>query len=494
MEFRTRLDQLLGYVPMYKLVVMGLLAIAMAAVLLMVNGYLVYSPIIFVAMLLVCVATAYGSNVLFGWLFGVRPQAESAVITGLIIALLYSPPETIIGAVKIALVVVIAMASKYVLVWRAKHIFNPAAIAIVLASISGLAYASWWIATPALLPITVIVAFVILYKTQKLQMAGAFLLAAAFVISLRTFIDGETTFAVYVMTLTSWPLVFFAGVMLSEPLTLAPQRKQQIGIAIAVGVLAALPLHYATVTMTPALALVIGNILAFYFGTRRGVTLRFVAKKKQGDDGYEFLFDVPKFQYIPGQYIELHVPHTKADFRGTRRVFSLIGTPGENQVSFATKFPKKHSSFKSALLRLKTGDKIQAVRVAGDFTLPNNEKIPVLAIAGGIGITPFVSFAMNAGGREITILYAPSTEEHIAFAKELAHLNVKVVLVTPHDVMLHDGWQHEKTQLSKELISKYLEPGVEVYVSGPPKMVTNIAGQVKKLGVKKVRTDHFSGY
>lgn len=187
MEFRTRLDQLLGYVPMYKLVVMGLLAIAMAAVLLMVNGYLVYSPIIFVAMLLVCVATAYGSNVLFGWLFGVRPQAESAVITGLIIALLYSPPETIIGAVKIALVVVIAMASKYVLVWQAKHIFNPAAIAIVLASISGLAYASWWIATPALLPITVIVAFVILYKTQRLQMAGAFLLAAAFVISLRTF-------------------------------------------------------------------------------------------------------------------------------------------------------------------------------------------------------------------------------------------------------------------------------------------------------------------
>lgn len=494
MEIRERLDQILGYVPMYKLVVMGLTVIAIAAILLMVNGYLSYSPIAFIAMLFLCVGTAYASNRLFGWLFGVRPQPESAVITGLIIALLFSPPETVLAGVKILLVVAIAMASKYVLVWRGKHIFNPAAIAIVIASISGLAYASWWIATPALLPITIIVALLILYKTQKLMMAGVFLLAAVAMITLRTIMDGETSLQVLAMTLTSWPLVFFAGIMLSEPLTLPPQRKQQLAVALLVGVLATLPIHFASITMTPALALVIGNLVAFYLGTRRGVSMRLVSKKKQGPDGYEFVFDAPKFQYIPGQYAEVTVPHSKADFRGIRRVFSLMGVPGTDQVSIGTRFPKKHSSYKNTLLGLKNGAKVNVVRVAGDFVLPKDSKAPILGIAGGIGITPFVSFAMNAAHRDMTILYAPSHADDIAFASELSQYDVRLVIVSSQEVKLHEGWVHESGRIDDDLIKKYLQADTEVYVSGPPTMVTHAATTARKLGATRVHTDHFSGY
>lgn len=493
-ELRQRLDHILGYVPMYKLVVMGLTAIAIAAILLMVNGYLAYSPISFIAMLFLSVGTAYASNRLFGWLFGVRPQPESAVITGLIIALLFSPPETLLAGVKILLVVAIAMASKYVLVWRGKHVFNPAAIAIVIASVSGLAYASWWIATPALLPITIIAVLLILYKTQKLTMAGVFLLTAVVMITARTVMDGETSPEVLAMTLTSWPLVFFAGIMLSEPLTLPPKRNQQLLVAAVVGVLATLPIHYASITMTPALALVIGNALAFYLGARRGISLRLVSKKKQGDDGYEFVFDAPKFVYEPGQYIEVTVPHGKADFRGIRRVFSLIGVPGSDQVSIATRFPKKHSSYKDALLGLKNGAKLNVVRVAGDFTLPKSPDTPILAIAGGIGITPFVSFAMNATHRDMTILYAPSSVNDIAFAKELSQYDVNVIIVASEDVKLHEGWTQETGRIDQALVEKYSNSSTEVYVSGPPAMVTQVAAQAKAAGTKKVHTDHFSGY
>lgn len=493
-EIRARLDQILGYVPMYKLVVMSLVAIAVASILLMVNGYLAYSPLSFIVMLILCVGTAYGANRLFGWLFGVRPQPESAVITGLIIALLFSPPETILAGVKVLLVVAIAMASKYVLVWRGKHIFNPAAIAIVIASSSGLAYASWWIATPALLPITIIAALLILYKTQKLMMAGVFLLAAIVMITARTVMDGEASVAVLAMTLTSWPLVFFAGVMLSEPLTLPPQRKHQLAVALLVGVLATLPIHFASITMTPALALVIGNAVAFYLGTRRGISFRLISKKKQGTDGYEFVFDAPKFHYLPGQYVEVTVPHSKADFRGVRRVFSLIGIPGTDQVSIATRFPEKHSSYKKALLSLKTGAKLNAVRVAGDFVLPKDPKVPVLGIAGGIGITPFVSFAMNATHRDLTILYAPTSADDSAFAKELSQYDVNVVIVSPNETKLHEGWVQETGRIDEALVKKYLQAESEVYVSGPPTMVTQIAAAAKSAGAKKVHTDHFSGY
>lgn len=493
-ELRERLDQLLGYVPMYKLVVMGLTTIAIAAILLMANGYLEYSLPSFIVMLFLCVGTAYATNRLFGWLFGVQPQPESAVITGLIIALLFSPPETVIAGVKILLVVAIAMASKYVVVWRGKHIFNPAAIAIVIASVSGLAYASWWIATPALLPITIIVALLILYKTQKLMVAGVFLLVAIAMITIRTIMDGEVSPQVFAMTITSWPLVFFAGVMLSEPLTLPPRRQQQLGIAVLVGILATLPIHFASISMTPALALVIGNAVAFYLGARRGTQFRFVSKKKQGGDGYEFVFDAPKFHFIPGQYVEITVSHTKADFRGIRRVFSVIGIPGTGQVSIATRFPEKHSTYKTALLGLKAGSKLNVVRVAGDFVLPKNANVPILAIAGGIGITPFVSFAMNASDRDITILYAPTSVEDIAFAKELSQYDVHVVIVSAGDARLHEGWMYEKGRIDATLIEKYLRTETEVYVSGPSAMVTRIAADARIAGAKVVHTDHFSGY
>lgn len=493
-ELRERLDQLLGYMPMYKLVVAGLTAIALMALPLMVNGYLSYSPGMFIAAIIVSVATAYVTNRLFGYLFGVRPQPESAVITGLIIALLFSPPTAVIGFVKIMLVATIAMASKYVLAIRGKHIFNPTAIAIVIASISGLAYASWWIATPALLPITIVVALLILYKTQKLTMAGVFLVTAIVVIILRLILNGDVSTQVLATTLTSWPLIFFAGVMLSEPLTLPPRRKQQFIIAVLVGVLATLPLHFAGITMTPALALVIGNAVAFYMGTQRAISLRLVSKKQQGNDGYEFMFDTQKFDYLPGQYIEVTVPHKRADFRGIRRVFSIIGVPGSGQLSFATRFPEKHSSYKSALLGLSAGAKLNAVRVAGDFTLPQATDIPIVCIAGGIGITPFVSFAMNAGKHDITILYAPSSVDDIAFAKELSQYDVNVVIVSPNDVNLPEGWGHEKGRIDDDLLKKYVSVDTEVFVSGPPTMVTRIAAKVRTIGATTIHTDHFSGY
>jgi ferredoxin-NADP reductase len=494
-EFRIRLDAVLGHVTLYKLVVVGLLAISAMALLLMFSGYLPYSPLSFLTSIAVTVGAAYGSNRLFGWLFGVRPHADSAIITGLILSLLFLPPVTFAAGLKLAIVAAIAMASKYVINIRGKHVFNPAAIAIVIASISGFAFAGWWVASPGLLPVTIIVALLILYKTQKMTMAATFLLVAITIIFVRLLFGGLLTPENMMMALTSWPLVFFAGVMLCEPLTLPPTRKQQLIFAVVVGCLVAIPLHQAGVSTTPAVALVVGNLLAFYFSVRRAVKMRFVAKKKESRDAYEFTFDVPKFAYEPGQYVELSLPHDKPDFRGSRRVFSVIGQPHDEQLSIATRFPVQHSSFKEKLMNLKAGKTVWGLRVAGDFTMPRDESVPLLCVAGGIGITPFVSFAMNAGNRDITILYSVNSVEDLAFTKELAKYNVKVVVVTDDDAKLpvHD-WHHEKGRVSLEILRKYMKSGGHIYVSGPPAMVTGVAQMAHEVGAVKVHTDHFAGY
>jgi glycine betaine catabolism B len=494
-EFRERLDSLLGQVTMYKLVVIGLLAIASVALLLMLSGYLPYSPVGFVISIVVLVTTSYAANVLLGWLFGIRPHADSAIITGLILALLFSPPDTIIEGVKLMIVAAIAMASKYVINVRGKHIFNPAAIAIVIASITGFAYAGWWVASPALLPITALVAFLILYKTQKITMALIFLVTAIAIIIGRLLIEGNLSLQIVWLSLTSWPLVFFAGVMLSEPLTLPPRHRQQIIFAIVVATLVALPIQQGGVSTTPAVALVIGNLLAFYGGTRRAIKMRFVSKKKEGKDSYEFTFDVPMFDYYPGQYIEVTVPHSKPDFRGSRRMFTIIGTPHDEQLSIATRIPARSSSFKKALIDMSPGDTIRGVKVAGDFVMPTDRAVPLLCIAGGIGITPFISFAMSAAGRDITILYVVRSVADMAFAKRLAHYDIKVIIVTPDTSSLPvAGWQRETGTITSQIIEKYITSMHHVYISGPPAMVTSVADMAKQAGATTVHTDHFSGY
>ena len=493
--FRERLDTLLGYLTMYKLVVIGLMAIVLNAFMLMLTGYLPYPPFVFLASIAVLVGASYGSNRFFGWLFDIKPHFDSAIITGLILALLFSPPDTFLDSTKLMIVAAIAMASKYIINIRGKHIFNPAAIAIVIASVTGFAFAGWWVASPALLPITTIVSLLILYKTQKITIALIFLITAITIIVGRLVIEGDLSLQLVWLSLTSWPLVFFAGIMLCEPLTLPPTRRQQIVFAMIVAILVALPFQYAGVSTTPAVALIIGNALVLYVGTRRAIKMRFVTKNKESKNSYQFVFDVPKFAYYPGQYVELSLPHANPDFRGTRRIFTMIGQPGEDQISIGTRFPNDHSTYKDALLNMKTGRTVWGVRVAGDFVMPRDHAVPLLCVAGGIGITPFVSFAMNSAGRDITILYSVNSVDDLAFAKELAHYDVRVIVVTTDSAKLPvKEWRHEEGRLTKELLSKYATHEHQIFISGPPNMVSSVKRMADGMDVSEIHTDHFSGY
>lgn len=494
-DLRIWVDDLLGRVTMYRLVIYGLIAIALTALALMFSGYLGFSPYGFLLGITVSVGISYIANRLFGWLFGLHPHAESAIITGLILGLLFTPPTTVLAVIKIMLVVIIANLSKYLFVYHGKHIFNPAAIAIVIAAASGLAYATWWIGSPALLPVTAIATFLILYKTQKLQMGFVFLSVAIVMLFVMSVLRGTVSPQNLILALTSWPLVFFAGIMLAEPLTLAPRRRQQLVIAALIGVLVTIDFHYSRLSMTPALALVIGNAIAFWFSIRRTVRLRFKDKKKQGIDGVEFVFDTTPFAFSPGQFIELTLHHRRSDSRGMRRIFSIIGGSNEPELRIATRFPSRPSSFKRTLLKLKPGQTIFGTRVAGDFVLPGDVSQPVVCIAGGIGITPFISFLQGAGGRKVTVLYSVKSLEDIMFVEQLKQYDATIVIVSTAEGKLPAmDWIHEKCRLDSELLQKYATVESHVYISGPPGMVTKTKETARQVGLRNIHTDQFSGY
>ena len=117
--------------------------------------------------------------------------------------------------------------------------------------------------------------------------------------------------------------------------------------------------------------------------------------------------------FTPGQYLELEVPHRHPDARGTRREFSIASAPEDLpilKVAFR-EIPgaKTHSSYKKALAQVSAGDALAVTGVWGDFLLPKKPGSPVLMVAAGIGITPFVSqlrHARLAGeDRDIVLVY-----------------------------------------------------------------------------------------
>ena len=123
----------------------------------------------------------------------------------------------------------------------------------------------------------------------------------------------------------------------------------------------------------------------------------------------------------------------------------------------------------------------------------------VLALAGGSGITPFMSMARAiADGIEdfdITIIFGSRTEESIVFRKELDELAARCGKVHVVHVLSDEekeGFEHGF--ISAELISKYAAgEEVSIFMCGPQAMYNFIDGEIAKLGLdaKHVRRELF---
>ncbi|MBC7868610.1 oxidoreductase [Candidatus Saccharibacteria bacterium] len=498
----NRIDNWLNRVSMYRLVSISLSVMWLSAVVLALAGALDFTPFSLIVSGLVLVGASYLSNRLFGLLFGVRAHDESSYISALILFFIFSPSLELRGLMTLALIGMIASVSKYILTIRGRHIFNPAAIAAVIISLTGLAFASWWVAAPSLLPITLIFALLILHKTRRFTLGLVFLAVAAALV-LIIILSYGTPFIEALRLLVLWPFLFFVGFMLSEPLTLPPKKWQQVVEAGLVGVLFALPISIGSFAVTPAVALIVGNVFAFIFSLRRELALTFVSRQNLTPTTDEFVFSLDKeLPFKAGQYMEITIPHNRKDGRGLRRSFSLTSVPGESSVKFGVKFYNPSSSFKTAFRKLQTGTIIFGTTVGGDFTLPSDSKKPLLFIAGGIGITPFISHLQYLQKikepRDIVLIYIVNSTDEIAYFDIIRNLNVKVFVITKSNKVLSvKNWTLiNAPSLTKELLRSTV-PDVTTrtaYVSGPPPLVKDAKRHLKRLRVKKIKSDYFTGY
>ncbi|MEO8529322.1 MAG: hypothetical protein ABI435_09595, partial [Pseudolysinimonas sp.] len=426
-----------------------------------------------------------------------------------ILFFLLAPPhlDEPLRLVPLAVAGAIAVASKYLLAIRGRHIVNPAAFGTLAAVVLGTLIPAWfpitwWVGTDWMLPFVVVGGALILFRTRRLPMGVVFVVAATaagigYAASL-----GQAPLDSLRPLLVSSPILFLGGFMLSEPLTLPPRRWQQLVYAIVVGVLMWGTHWIPVVGNHPEFALLVANVLAFLVGQRRGIQLVFDGKRQLSPTSWELDFTPQKpVTFRPGQFMELTMPHAGTDSRGWRRVFSIASAPGD-QVRFGIRLPERSSSFKRALLDLAPGTHVSATAVGGDFLLPADPKTPLLLVAGGIGITPFIGSLEQAaaakGSRDIVVVYAISSTDDLAYADRLDGAGCRVILASPEKPAALPAkwtWIGPGRVTGESLLTAV--PDVmkrEAFLSGPPAMVSALHHALRGAGVRRVHTDVFVGY
>ncbi|MBX9471774.1 ferredoxin--NADP reductase [Microcella sp.] len=491
------MDALTGRVSMYRLATITLAIVLVQAVLFAFLGAIGPDPYAILGTLGVVLVATLGANEVAARLARVVPHRESSVITALIITCIVQPSLTTTGLIAAAGAAVLAALSKYLIVWRGRHLLNPAATGVLIAGIIGYYLGQgvgfWWIATPALLPAVAVGALLLLDRTRRLDVGLVFIALTIVIIGARLVLTGTAPLGAVATVLQLFPVVFLAGFMLSEPQTLPPRDWQRWLTAAVVAVAFSVPFGFGPIYTSPELALVVGNIVAFAASRRSGFSVRVLEQRPLSPAATEWLFEPSRpVRFDAGQYLELHLPH-KADIRGLRRTFSIASAPeravaeSEPRLAIGIRTPEGGSSFKAALASLEPGTRIAATQIAGDFVLPRDASIPLLLLAGGIGVTPFASqlASLVARGeqRDIVVVVVPSNPDEVLYRDTIEAAGARLVTLT-RDELTTDALREAVPDLASR----------RAYVSGPPSVVAAARSALRRAGAKRVQTDYFAGY
>ena len=205
--------------------------------------------------------------------------------------------------------------------------------------------------------------------------------------------------------------------------------------------------------------------------------------------------------FYAGQYIVLDL---KIGDHIISRPYSLSSAPyqargtGEDGAAFAevTVRRSKGDGFVCDFINeeLKAGDELTGTMGCGQFYYePLRDAGHVVALAGGVGITPFVSMARQVAAglldMDLTILYGSVSSDDILLKDELDALDAACEKVRVVHVLSGDepDWKGERGFLSADLIRKYAPGDTTFFICGPQVMYTFLREELKKLDIPQRR-------
>jgi len=188
-----------------------------------------------------------------------------------------------------------------------------------------------------------------------------------------------------------------------------------------------------------------------------------------------------EYNFTPGQATEVSI--NKPEWKGKKNPFTFTCLPEDDFLEFSIKTYPEHKGVTNKLLALKKEDELILHDVFGAISYKGEG----VFIAGGAGITPFISiFRYLHSKNEIgnnKLIFANKTKADIILEKEFTDLLGSNFINILSDEKV-EGYAYG--QITKDFLKDYINDTIKnVYVCGPPPMMEAILKQLSNLHVSK---------
>lgn len=234
---------------------------------------------------------------------------------------------------------------------------------------------------------------------------------------------------------------------------------------------------------------------------------KLLARREIADRTMAFEFEKPAgFQFTAGQAMEVKLIKPKeTDAEGDSRAFSIASAPAAKNLEVATRL--RDTAFKRTLKSMPIGTPVELDGPFGSMTLHKNAKKPAVFVAGGIGITPFMSILRQAAQERSTRSFvllnsnrrpedAPYLDELDSLAKSIKGMRLLATMVEAEKSS--HPWSGRRGLITAAFVSESVpEIGEAIcYTAGPPAMVAAMRKALLEAGADddSIRTEDFQGY